>query len=331
MNFDALLDEVLRLEILLVLIIALCIAIAVGALGYYAYRFYMRTSRDQKFNRQFEDLFTSEFDDEEQANDEEKDDIGDKWNRYWKLRTRRAAIRRYDDLEPNVPGRDVIVLALVGGTLVGIFTFQIILGILGAVAIPIIYNILLGLKINQIQSSINSQVPAFLAGVKANIQARKTPERALLDVIDDIGDPLYSELLPVKQRIQSGVEMNEALEELKQRTTSRELQFLCGCIKLASSQGANLEKQIDEIQKVIAERQKVSDRLASAAQSARPAMLMGSLIIPAMFIFIYMFYEQAQDFWFVDPISYVMLFLIIVIYAAGMWFTKMVVDNIKKM
>lgn len=330
MNFEALVEEMMTIENLLALIIALCIAIVVGAVSYYLYRLYMTNSREQKFDRQFEDIFVSEFDEEPQK-EKEKDDLSEKWNRYWKLRTRRAAISRYDDLDQNIPGRDAIVMSLIGGTLVGIFTFQMIIGVLAAIAIPVVYNVFLGLKINQIQASINSQVPAFLAGVKANIQASKTPQRSLLEVIDDIGDPLYSELLPVKQRIQSGVEMNEALEELKQRTTSRELQSLCGYIKLASTEGANLEKQIGVIQEVIAERQKVADRLASAARTARPAMLMGTLIIPAMFIIIYMFYEQARDFWFVDPISYVMLFLIIVLYAAGMWFTKMIVDRVKKM
>lgn len=328
-NVTAFFEEILTIQNILVLVIALCSAAIVGFVGYLIYRYWMQTSKESEYEDQFQSLFVSEFDSEE-AN-KEQNSLGDKWNSYWRERTKQAGLKKYTDTDPNTPGRDAAVYTLIGAIIAGVVTLNPILAILAAGAIPLIYNIFLGLKINQIQSSINAQVPPFLAALKANIQANETPERALINVINDMGEPLYTELVPVRNRIQSGATLAESLEELKERTTSEELKFLCACIKIASLYGANLEKQIDVIQNVVAERNKIADKLAGAARSTRPAMILSAIIIPGLFFFIYMFYEAAQDFWFINPLSYLALILIILLYAASIWFTKMMVDGIKKM
>lgn len=327
-NISAFFEEIMTTQNLLVLMIALCSAAIVGFIGYLIYRYWINSSKESEYEDQFQSLFVSEFESKEKT---KGDSLSDKWNNYWKKRTKQAGIKKYSEEEPNAPGRDAAVFTMVGAIIAGVVTFNPILAILAAAAIPVIYNVLLGLKINQAQASLNGQVPSFLSAFKANIQANETPERALIRVIEDIGEPLYSELLPVKHRIQSGTDLATALEDLQYRTTSDELRFLCACIKIASMYGADLEKQIDVIQNVLAERQKIAGKMATAARSARPAMFVSSLIIPGMFFFIYLFYEQAQDFWFVDPLSYIALILIILLYAAGIWFTKMMVDGIKKM
>src|SRR5699024_3060851 len=140
------------------------------------------------------------------------------------------------------------------GIFVGVISLSIILGIITTISALLVLNLYLGMRINRTEASINGQVPALLAGIKANIQANQTPERAFINVIDDIGDPIYSELAPTQQQIRSGVELHIALQELKERTSSRELAFLCSCIILASSYGANLESQIGIIQEQISNR-----------------------------------------------------------------------------
>lgn len=328
-NFD--LGTLLTTENLLMLAIAICASASITVAAVFIYRVYTLKKDQEDFDTDFSDIFVPEFDEYEETGYEDKNGLLDKWNHYWKDRSRKAGIQRYTEANEKIPGRDAAMMALVIGFLVGVVTLNVFFGIIALTVVPIIHSVLLGIKINQVEASLNSQVPSFLATFKSNIQANETPERALIKVIDDIGDPLYSELAPTKRKIQSGTDMGEALEDLKSRTTSYELQFLCSCIKIASEYGADLEKQVDTIQGVIAERQKVSDKLASAARAARPAMFVGTLIIPAMFFIIYMFYEQAQDFWFVDPISYIALLMIAIFYGAGMWFSKIMVDNLKKM
>lgn len=316
-------------ESILTLVIAICASSALTLAAFWAYRKFLVKQEEEEFESDFKEIFSAEFD--EETGDVQKSGLAEKWTAYWKDKTKKAGMSKYANQDRSVPGRDAIVFALIAGGLTGLFTFNILFGFIGFALAPVIYSIFLGMKITQIEASLNSQVPPFLSAFRANIQANETPERALIRVIDDIGEPLYSELLPVKRKIQSGTDLNDALNDLKERTTSQELRFLCSCIKLAAAYGADLDKQIATIQGVIAERQKVADKLASAARSARPAMIMGTLIIPIMFFAVYLFYEQARDFWFVDPISWVALFIIGLFYGAGMWMTKSMVDNLKKM
>lgn len=327
MNIDT--SSLFATESILTLVIAICAASAVTLAGFWFYKRYILKQEEEEFESDFNEIFSSEF--EEETGDAPKSGLTEKWNKYWKDKTKRAGVTKYAELDSSMPGRDAVIFALIAGALTGIFSLNIAFGFIGFLVAPVIYTMFLGMRINQVEASLNSQVPPFLAAFKANIQANETAERALIRVIDDIGDPLYSELLPVKRKIQSGTDISDALDDLKERTTSYELRFLCSCIKLASAYGADLEKQIDTIQGVITERQKVTDKLSSAARSARPAMIMGTLIIPIMFFAIYMFYDQAREFWFVDPISWIALLLIGVIYGIGMWITKAMVDNLKKM
>lgn len=325
---DTLITELLRIETLLVFVLAVLVAALLGIVTYVGVKLWVKASSDAQYHEQFNSLFISEFDSEETKED---NSLGAKWNRYWKERTQRAGIKRYSNEDKDTPGRDLIIATLVIGLFVGLISTNPFIGIIAFACTPLIYNVILGLKINSIQSSLNAQVPPFLAAFKANIQARKTPEKALISVIDEIGEPLRTELIPIKQRLQSGVDLPDALEELKERTTSKELQFLSTCIKIASKYGADLEDQIEIIQRIIAERQNLANKLATASGSARLPVILASVLLPGLFIGIYLFYDQAQDFWFRDPISYLALILIIIFYAAGMFFTKKLVDGVKKL
>lgn len=325
------LNSLLATENILMFAISICVAVAITLSVYVGYRVYTQKQEDEELESDLKDIFTSEFGEDEDLTEDNGFNLSKMWYDHWRNKARRAGIRRYRDLPSNIPGRDVILFTVVGAVLIAALSINPFLGILGGAVIPFVYNAFLGFRINQVEASLNSQVPPFLAAFKANIQANETPDRALIRVIDDMGDPLYTEMLPIKKQIQSGTEISTTLDNLKERTTSVDLRFLASCIKIAIEYGADLEKQIDVIQGVIVERQKVSNQLASASRQAKPAMIVGSLMIPVMFLAIYFMDERAQEFWFINPISYLALLAIAFLYGIGMFFTKKMVDNIKKL
>lgn len=322
-------ESLLSPETLWVIAIGLATATIVFSVLWTWYRNWQKNDADYQYKKQFESLFTPEFEEVLPEKDDD-DSIGARWSRYWHHRMLRAGIKRYGNANKNLAGRDAIVLVLAATVLIFVFSTNIILSILGGMTALILTNMYLGFKAASIEASIDAQVPSFLAGLKANLQANQTPERALLNVIEDLADPLYSELVTTQSELRSGRDLQTVMENLKQRTTSSELKFLCSAIKLAASYGANLEAHIDIIQETLVERQKLSNKLASASKQATPSIVVSSIIIPGLFLFTYFSSPDAQDFWFVTPVSWIAFIFVAGLYGGGVFMSKKMVDNIKK-
>src|SRR5699024_2555714 len=138
-------------------------------------------------------IFTSEFE-EDIAVKNKKPNLLDKWNNYWNNRVKKASIKRYIEADQETVGREVLLLTVIIGIFVLVIYLSSMLEIITTISALLVLNLYLGMRINRTEASINGQVPALLAGIKANIQANQTPVRAFIYVIDDVGDPLYSEL-----------------------------------------------------------------------------------------------------------------------------------------
>lgn len=253
-----------------------------------------------------------------------------RWNKYWGERLKAAGFGKYNEDDERA-GRDVILIS--GAVfLASIFFFKNPLA--GIVITPaLIYGlgVFLKSKANRSAETLNAQLPGFLFAMKANVQANETPEKSILKVVDSMPSPLYDDLLIVKQRILANASFKDALEELSQKTVSRDLKFLCACMIQASTSGANLEEQITIIQGVLESRQKVTDELDKAVRSAAPAIWVASFVIPAVFLGTLMIDAGAKAFWFKDPLSWAALVAVFLFYTFGVFMSKKLVDGIRNL
>lgn len=314
-----------------VVVISVSAAIIVFSSLWLWYRRWQKKNADYQYRKQFESLFTPEFEEELLPEDDtENKSLGVRWSEYWHKRMINAGMKRYGNADKNLAGRDAMVLMIVSAVVIFVFSLNVIFAIFGGILAIILANFYLGIKANAIAASIDAQVPSFLAALKANLQANQTPERALLNVIEDLADPLYSELITTQSELRSGRDLQTSMDNLKARTSSEELKFLCSAIKLAASYGANLESHIDIIQETLTERQKLSHKLASAEKQATPSIVVSSAIIPGLFLFTYFISPTAQEYWFVQLESWIALVLIGAFYGTGVFLSRKMVDNIKK-
>jgi tight adherence protein B len=253
-----------------------------------------------------------------------------RWNNYWGKLFKEAGFARYDT-ENSTAGRDVLLIGFILATVVAVIFQNFIVG-------PIIAAVLIGVTAALMRfrsarkaDDVNDQLPGFLFALSANIQAGETPERAMLKVVDNMPSPLYDDLILVKNRILANSTFKDALQELSQKTASRDLKFLCACMIQAQASGTNLEDQIKTIQKVLEARRKLSDELNKAVRSAMPAIWVSSVVIPVAFLFTYFADPAAQAFWFVDPISWIAIGAVVVLYAVGVFLSKKLIDSIRNL
>ena len=223
----------------------------------------------------------------------------------------------------------IITIAAISYLLVTLMFLNPVIGLVPVLLLHIGYMVYCNRRIRKKEELFESQIPGFLSSLKSNIQANETPERALINAIDNTQRPLYDELIIAKQLIQAGT-FTSALGTLRRKTYNPTLKFLCSCIELAAQVGTNLEAQIEIIEVMLENRSSLKRKLASAEADNKPLLFVSATIIPFVFIFTYFMNEQARLFWFVNPWSYLVFFGVCIIYISAVYFANKLIDKVGK-
>lgn len=287
----------------------------------------MMKPREMSYEEQLQDLLEDELYD---TNVSKSSGLVYRWFSVWGNLFSEMGWLRYKDDETRA-GKDVLVAILVVSIAGSLIAQKVFVGpVVALVATFGAYTLCKNIASRK-SDAISDQLPGFLFALKANIQANETPERAMLKVIDAMPSPLYEDLLIVRNHILSNSTFKEALQDLRAKTANRDLKFLASCMIQATSFGANLEPQIVTIQKDLDSRREVTDEINKAARSASPAIWVSSVAIPGSFIAIFFSDPNASSFWFVNPISWALLVVILGLWGAGVWFSRRMVASIRNM
>lgn len=248
------------------------------------------------------------------------------WNRHWGKLLKRSGMASMDQTDASIGGI-VLLTAIVIWVVVSVLVRNPVLGIFPSVGILVGIKIAANNKLKSKERLMNDQIPAFLSTLKSNIQANTTPESALIDAINTTVPPLRDEL-EIAKSYAATTSLSAALLKLRDETSSKDIRFLCSCIELSSKLGANLEDQLETIEKVVEDKMDLQRKLDKAVQENRPLLYVSAAIIPGLFFFTYMMNEATRAFWFREPISWVLLMLIIVIYVGALYITNRFVKRL---
>lgn len=310
---------------LLAVLLSLFFTVMITVISFLIYQYYQKNKKIEYVD-QISYLIGE--DDEQDKNPKTKRTLVQRWNNYWNKLFQSAGVAKYNNEASNA-GKDVLMMLIGSIVLVSIITQNIILGIIITGGIVFGLITVLRMRFNKKIEELNDQLPPFLFALKSNLQASETNERAMEKVIESMPSPLYDDLIIVRNKLRASSTFKEAMEELQQKTLSDDLKFLSACMIQATSTGSSLEAQLDSIQKVLEERKKVSDGIKQAIKQASPVMWLTSFTLPALFLYSYLFDSQAKQFWFKEPLSYIVLLVVIVLYVAGMWLVRKQVNNIR--
>jgi Flp pilus assembly protein TadB len=309
-------------------VVALIVTVLLVAIGFLTYSL-VKVRRDkQHHDNQLNELI-GEYD-EEEISAESKVTLLGRWNAYWGKTMREGGIKRYQDSDERA-GTEVGLFAITIGIIVSVVFQNPIIGPAVAALALFLMSSRLKAVYRKNSEKIGIQLPGMLFALKANLQAAETSERAMLKVVDTMPSPLYEDLVVMRNRLLAGDAFRDALIELSAYTNSRELKFLCACMIQATNSGSSIQSQIDNILNVLKARQKINDEISRANKSISPATMLASFMIPGLFLFSYFIDSAARDFWFIDPISWIVLLVVGGLYAMGMGIVKKMVNKVKNM
>ena len=315
---------------LLVYLIAGAGALAVGGFVWYLVYVLRSKQRETVYEAQLQDLISGYSDEDELMKTDHGRNLIEKWNVHWKTVARSSGMAAYSERENAAPLHAAILAGAVF-FLLTLISRNPIVGLAAAAGVTYGLSALLKMRHNRQASVIQDQLSGFLFALKANIQANETPVRAILKVVDNMPDPLRTDLMIVKQKIMANASFADALEALIQKTNSTELKFLAACLIQAAGSGANIEPQINTIQKVLEQRRAAADELNKAVRATLPSIYVGSFAIPGSFVAAYLMDPTAKEFWFREPLSYAALGVVAALYGVGMFMTRKMVESIRNL
>ena len=215
------------------------------------------------------------------------------WSQYWyELHAKAGKVAA-----PATPGMGVLLLCLMMA-MIGFFVMPatwwggFVLAPLGMLAAR-------GLLQAEAQKRIHTmekQLPALLAGIRANLSSGATAQQAIVAVADDVPAPLGDELKALRRDIDVNVALEVALADLAARVPSREMQFLVSSIEISVRVGADLDPQIRIIEGIVRQRSRVRGMIRSAVAQAKPTMWLAYIVVPGMLAYSFSIPEN-KTFW----------------------------------
>ncbi|KRV74976.1 type II secretion system F family protein [Pseudomonas citronellolis] len=183
---------------------------------------------------------------------------------HWLVRRmRRAGIVQ---MRPWLVGAGLAMLALAvpGWRLLNVF------GVLLAVPLVLLlFNGLLGLLYQRRLQKMIRQMPAFLDQVVRSLQAGRTLGDAIEQAVAAADDPLRSIFARASSHVQLGISLPEALQDIAELYDVEELHILALGVTVNYRYGGNTTDLLDNIIKVIHEREKVGRQLRAMTGETR--------------------------------------------------------------
>lgn len=283
----------LGLNAVLAYIIAIMVGISVFALVVGLFANNKKLLHERELDKLIDGIVKGEVSERRDSSDMPKSKT---WSAYWYNLGLAAGI---EQTTPNKMGI-IATSVLLGVWFLGSFAYprDFAIGTLLAVAALSIMRIVLKTMAEKRLRTIDTQLPALLSGMRANLSANMTPQQAILSQVGEIPAPLGAELLTLKSDLDLNVPLDTALENMSQRVPSRELNFLISSMRIAITQGANLDDLLKTLQGILTQRAGIRDKLATAVAQAQPAIYVTAVAIPAGLVFSYMSNAANRTFWF---------------------------------
>ncbi|MEX1228926.1 MAG: type II secretion system F family protein [Planctomycetaceae bacterium] len=135
------------------------------------------------------------------------------------------------------------------------------------------------------QNTILKQTPAMIEELARAAKTGRSLEHCLLMVAQDTPAPLGSELQLCARRLQMGVGIREALQQLPDRTGLVSLNILSTALSIHQQTGGDLVHVLERLSRTIRDRLMFLGRLRAATIASRATAILMVVVPPAILVF----------------------------------------------
>lgn len=305
-------------------ILSLVAAVLAGAvvllLAFGVHRAFLTNTGEADFEARLREIGRGEFQEEDDS------DKKDTWSSYWhSLATRTGTVPS----SPESAGRIIMIMMIIAfGVGALVWPGSIVVGAIVAGVVPVLTRLWYMFQIKKRSKKLDSQLPVLVSHMRATLQANQTPRDSILSVIEEMPYPLRDELEILRSEVNVNIPLETALENLAVRVPSREMKFLVSSIGIAIQSGSDLDPQLKIIEDIMGQRSRIAQKLASAVAEVQPSIYLSAVFVPAGFIYSYVSSEVNREFWG-SFLGILALAAVAVLYVAGLFLTRKIVNNVE--
>ena len=219
----------------------------------------------------------------------------------------------------NVIG--ILILFILGFIMSQSLFFAILIGSVGFIIPRLILNILKKKRLIKFES----QLVDTLSTISNSLKAGLSLPQAIEMVSKEFPPPISQEFGLTVKEMMLGVEMEKALINLGERVKSQDLELVITSINIVKDIGGNLSQMLDNISSTIRERNTIQGKIrALTAQGRMQGLIIGLLPIGLGFI-LYSLEPRMIIRLFTDPIGWMIILIIILFEAIGIFFIRKIV------
>jgi tight adherence protein B len=148
----------------------------------------------------------------------------------------------------------VVGLLTLGAGTVATVVGGLLVGLLAAVAVPLLARVFVKLKTSRRQSAFADQLDDSLQLMASSLRAGHSILRALDSVAQEAEAPTSEEFTRLINETRVGRDMGEALDEIAERTASEDFAWVAQAIAIQREVGGNLAEVLDAVGHTIRER-----------------------------------------------------------------------------
>jgi tight adherence protein B len=171
-------------------------------------------------------------------------------------------------------GRFLQIVALIAAVLAVVLTFvvklsiapAIVFAVAGAGAAGVIF---LGNRVHARKAKMSEQLPDVVDMIVRSLQAGHPIRAALATVANDAPDPLGSEVGIAVDEMTFGLELEEALENMRQRVAIPDLDYMVVAINIHARTGGNLAEILANLSGVIRDRYRLFKKVRALSAEGR--------------------------------------------------------------
>lgn len=145
-------------------------------------------------------------------------------------------------------------------------------------------GVLMMIRMNR-QNAILKQTPAMIEELARAAKTGRSLEHCLLMVAQDTPAPLGTELQLCARRLQMGVSIREALQQLSLRTGLVSLNILSMALSIHQQTGGDLVHVLERLSRTIRDRLMFLGRLRAATIASRATAILMLVVPPGILIF----------------------------------------------
>ncbi|MEB3100273.1 type II secretion system F family protein [Ferviditalea candida] len=199
------------------------------------------------------------------------------------------------------------IATALGGGLFLLFSGRVPLVILGAVAGYMLPGWWIRQKQKQRLNKFNDGLPDMITTLIGSLRAGFSFAQSLKAVVEDSESPIREEIEQVLKEMQYGTTMEDALQQLKERMPSEDLDLMIQTILIQKQIGGNLATVLQTIVQTIRDRNRIQRQVQTLTAQGKLSGNIIALLPVALGVVIYLIQPEYIDTLFTNQVGWILL------------------------